>query len=1000
MTTRHRTFSPAFAERPRVYRNKERRLQRRLVACEFLEDRRMFSVDLGFRVPQQLDAESGSVKTSLIDAYNPATGEETTFQGSLSSDFPAAEQAAREAGFDGLQDLLHKITHEPGASGGVTDFIFGSDDRTLVTNTLAWPYSAIGRLWMNFGGSEASCSGVMIDAYHVLTAGHCVNGVNGGGWANQIVFSAAQDGTAIGSSFRRSNDQYYGEANWTFARSYVEWTQNDNWDWDVAVVTLDRRIGNFTGWYGYGYNSDNNFYSGHTAFTAGYPGDLTPSAYDMWTDTGNAVNYGVTSNQLRTTDIDIWPGQSGSPIAYSQVAHGVVSHQTWNDTNGNGVFDNGETPLYNAFTRITSPTYTDIGNWINEDNGVRQPTDRPDFVDYDQWFNTNFAFMNSTFVVPGGNFSVTAYPRNNGTAASGNYSVSFYASTNNVISTFDYFLGSVNLGSLPAFNWSTATLNTAFPGTVPTGSYYVGWIIDSTGANAEFDESNNTGLISNTLLTVGADDHGNGSATATRIYANSTTSGNLEVGGDTDWFLFEASAGVQVTLATTLGTLADSTLTLYAADGVTELAFDDDGGPGLASLLTYTTLNQGTFYVKVAEYGNNDPGTYTLTLSNPDDYGNGPASAGFISSNSILSGNLEVGGDTDWFYFFGAAGTQLTLETSLLTQGDSILRLYDSDGVTELAFDDDGGVGLASRIDFTLPHDGVFYVEESDFGTPNPGTYTLSLTHADDHGNSALAATGVAANGVPTAGTVEISQDLDFFSFAAIAGVEYTLQATLGTLSDTTLTLYDTDGTTLLEYNDDSGGTLASQIVWTAPASGTYFAQVTGFSILAGTYDLTISAPPTVDGDFNDDGLYDLLDIDALVAAIAAGTQNPAFDLTGDGMLDLADRDAWLAEAGSVNLPSGNPYLVGDSNLDGVVDGQDFIAWNGHKFQQSARWSEGDFNADGVVDGQDFILWNGNKFMAASRTAGVPGRDQDELRDRNRRVKDRVGIQNIASLEL
>ena len=60
-----------------------------------------------------------------------------------------------------------------------------------------------------------------------------------------------------------------------------------------------------------------------------------------------------------------------------------------------------------------------------------------------------------------------------------------------------------------------------------------------------------------------------------------------------------------------------------------------------------------------------------------------------------------------------------------------------------------------------------------------------------------------------------------------------------------------------------------------------------------------------VDADFNDDGSYDCLDIDALVADIAAGTHSPLFDLTGDGLVNLGDRDAWLAQAGEINLGPG-----------------------------------------------------------------------------------------------
>jgi hypothetical protein len=122
-----------------------------------------------------------------------------------------------------------------------------------------------------------------------------------------------------------------------------------------------------------------------------------------------------------------------------------------------------------------------------------------------------------------------------------------------------------------------------------------------------------------------------------------------------------------------------------------------------------------------------------------------------------------------------------------------------------------------------------------------------------------------------------------------------------------------------------------------------------------------------IDGDFNDDGQYDTIDVDLLTAAIANGTAMPeAFDLDGDGQVDTADLTLWLAEAGAANLASGNAYLVGDANLDGVVDGLDFVLWNQHKFTVDAAWSSGDFNANGTVDGTDFIAWNANKFQSAN----------------------------------
>jgi hypothetical protein len=134
-----------------------------------------------------------------------------------------------------------------------------------------------------------------------------------------------------------------------------------------------------------------------------------------------------------------------------------------------------------------------------------------------------------------------------------------------------------------------------------------------------------------------------------------------------------------------------------------------------------------------------------------------------------------------------------------------------------------------------------------------------------------------------------------------------------------------------------------------------------------------------VAGDFNMDNRWDCADIDALVAAIAAGSTDLQFDMNGDGSIDLDDvtdpGTGWLAVGGAnvPGTPSGNPYLVGDATLDGVVDGLDFIEWNGNKFTATPEWCGGDFNADGIVDGLDFIEWNTNKFTSSdAHAAAVP----------------------------
>ncbi len=156
--------------------------------------------------------------------------------------------------------------------------------------------------------------------------------------------------------------------------------------------------------------------------------------------------------------------------------------------------------------------------------------------------------------------------------------------------------------------------------------------------------------------------------------------------------------------------------------------------------------------------------------------------------------------------------------------------------------------------------------------------------------------------------------------------------------------------------------------------------RVADINTLIGSGRITVSAPhpyfvvnngdgytyiANFQADYNGDNQLNCADIDLLTAAIVAGSTDLTYDLTGDGQVTVADRDAWLAGAGAVFIDSGNPFLPGDANLDGTVDGSDFIIWNANKFTQNSAWCGGDFNTDGFVDGGDFILWNMFKFQSA-----------------------------------
>lgn len=175
-----------------------------------------------------------------------------------------------------------------------------------------------------------------------------------------------------------------------------------------------------------------------------------------------------------------------------------------------------------------------------------------------------------------------------------------------------------------------------------------------------------------------------------------------------------------------------------------------------------------------------------------------------------------------------------------------------------------------------------------------------------------------------------------------------------------------------LQLLDSSGNLVASDansapdgrnalLSYTATTAGTYYLNVLVPNGGSGQYTLLANVD-TIDGDFTDDGVYDCEDIDALVAQIASGTFSSDFDLTLDGVLNLADVEAWLVEAGAAELPDGGPFQFGDANLDGTVDVSDYAIFNQHRFSNTASWCAGDFNADGAVDITDFSIWNQNRF--------------------------------------
>jgi large repetitive protein len=115
------------------------------------------------------------------------------------------------------------------------------------------------------------------------------------------------------------------------------------------------------------------------------------------------------------------------------------------------------------------------------------------------------------------------------------------------------------------------------------------------------------------------DDHGNSpDATATAITLNGgstgsgSASGTLEVAGDRDVFAVTVGDG---TLAIDLDGIngLDTYLRVYNASG-TQIASDDDGGPGYSSALSIE-VTAGTYYLSAGSYADSYTGDFTLSVT-------------------------------------------------------------------------------------------------------------------------------------------------------------------------------------------------------------------------------------------------------------------------------------------------------------------------------------------------------------------------------------------------
>jgi hypothetical protein len=86
--------------------------------------------------------------------------------------------------------------------------------------------------------------------------------------------------------------------------------------------------------------------------------------------------------------------------------------------------------------------------------------------------------------------------------------------------------------------------------------------------------------------------------------------------------------------------------------------------------------------------------------------------ASYIQTDGTSVSNLfDIATDEDWFKFDATAGTSYEIQTTNLATGvDTVLEIYDTNGVTMLATNDNSGGGNASLLTWQAPADGTYFV--------------------------------------------------------------------------------------------------------------------------------------------------------------------------------------------------------------------------------------------------------------------------------------------------
>ena len=192
--------------------------------------------------------------------------------------------------------------------------------------------------------------------------------------------------------------------------------------------------------------------------------------------------------------------------------------------------------------------------------------------------------------------------------------------------------------------------------------------------------------------------------TAYEMSVGDSFRGTLGWRSDRDWVEVSLTAGQSYEIALDGVSLSDPYLRLYDMSG-SQIGYNDDGGPGLDSLLRHTATTTGTYYVEAGAFADYYTGSYTLSVI---DAGSLPDTSGTLDELARFLTHGFWGGTSRSFNTSGS--NQITVNITALTEdGQKLARwafeaweavanidFVEVSGTAQITFDDNASGAYAS----------------------------------------------------------------------------------------------------------------------------------------------------------------------------------------------------------------------------------------------------------------------------------------------------------------